>query len=101
MAAHPELILENSDYKILYVYDFNIYAYSWISARRPDIVFMNKCTRTTKLIDIAWATDTNVEWEKIKKYVDLKLELQCLWQCNVQVIPLVLGALGCLSLFSY
>ena len=34
--------------------------------------------------------------EKIEKYLDLAIELQVLWNSNVEVIPLVFGALGTL-----
>ena len=44
-----------------------IYTDSWISARRPDIVFTNKHMWTAKLIDIAYAMDTNVEQKELEK----------------------------------
>ena len=34
--------------------------------------------------------------EKIEKYLDLAIELQVLWNSNVEVVPLVFGALGAL-----
>ena len=34
--------------------------------------------------------------EKIEKYLDLAIELQVLWNSNVEVVPLVFGALGTL-----
>ena len=34
--------------------------------------------------------------EKIEKYLDLEIELQVLWNSNVEVVPLVFGALGTL-----
>ena len=32
--------------------------------------------------------------EKIEKYLDLAIEVQVLWNSNVEVVPLVLGSLG-------
>ena len=37
---HPELVLENDGYKLLY--DFNIFTDHMIQARRPDLVYVDK-----------------------------------------------------------
>ena len=47
----PEPAMENEDYKLLY--DFNIRTDKKISARRPDIVVVDKNERRTTLIDVA------------------------------------------------
>ena len=88
-------MLDNADYKLLY--DFNIYTDHRISARRPDLVLVDKQQRLTKLIDIACVMDRHVvekHHEKIEKYLDLSVELQLLWNTRTEVIPLVFGALG-------
>ena len=46
-------VLDSDDYKLLY--DFNVYTDRRITARRPDLVFMDKHTRCMKLIDVACA----------------------------------------------
>ena len=51
--------MENEDYKLLY--DFNIRTDKKISARRPDIVVVDKNERKTTLIDIACT------WDKMLK----------------------------------
>ena len=94
----PEPVSENSHYRLLY--DFNIFTDKWISARRPDLVFLDKEVKCAYLIDIACVMDRNVvskETEKIDKYLNLRIELQTLWNTRVVVVPLVFGALGSLS----
>ena len=89
--------MENEDYKLLY--DFNIKTDKKISARRPDIVVVDKNERTT-LIDVACTWDKNVEdkeIEKVNKYQDLKIELQRIWETSVTVVPVVLEVLGATS----
>jgi len=71
-----------------------------ISARRPDLVLVNKDDRHTFLIDVACTMDRNVlskENEKVEKYQDLSIELQHLWNTRVKVVPLIIGALGSIS----
>ena len=94
----PEPVLENDAYKLLY--DFNIMTDKKITARRPDIVIVNKGQRKTTLIDIACPCDRNVndkEMENVEKCQDLKIELQRLWNTSVEVVPIVVGALGAIS----
>ena len=91
----PLPVLDSDDYKLLY--DFNVYTDRRITARRPDLVFMDKHTRCTKLIDVACVMDRHVidkHGEKAEKYLDLAIELQSLWNSKIEVVPLVFGALG-------
>ena len=89
---HPESVLENKRYKLLY--DFTDH---FIQARRPDLVYAVKLKKKTYLIDIACVMDQNVlakEKEKVDKYL---IELQSLWNTTVEVVPIIFGALGSLS----
>ena len=91
----PEAVMDSSDYRLLY--DFNIFTDHRITARRPDIVLIDKQQRLTRLIDIACVMDRNVvekHREKIEKYLHLSVELQSLWNTRTEVVPLVFGALG-------
>ena len=54
----PLPVLDSDDYKLLY--DFNVYTDRRITARRPDLVFMDKHTRCTKLIGVACIMDRHV-----------------------------------------
>jgi hypothetical protein len=52
------------------------------------------------LIDVAISGDRNVikkEAEKILKYKDLTIEIQCMWNVKARVIPVVIGATGSIS----
>ena len=54
----PQPSSENSGAKILW--DFNIYTDNIISARRPDIVLIDKQTKKTIIIDINCPADKNI-----------------------------------------
>ena len=91
----PEAVTETERVKILW--DFEIRTDRIITARRPDIVVIDKTTKTATIIDVAVPNDTNIktkEQEKVEKYQDLRLEIQRLWNVKAQVVPVVIGALG-------
>ena len=70
---HPDPVTENKGYKLLY--NFNIFTDKVISARCPDLVYVDKEKKQT---DIACVMDRNVvnkEKEKIDKYLNLLIEL--------------------------
>jgi hypothetical protein len=49
------------------------------------------------LIDVAISEDRNVikkEAEKIRKYKDLTIEIQRMWNVKTKVIPVITGAIG-------
>ena len=96
----PQNVTENTKVKILW--DFSIQTDHVISARRPDIVFVNKEIDHTWIIDIAIPGDGRViekQREKVEKYQDLARELKRLWKTSVKVLPAVIGALGTLGSF--
>ena len=66
----PEAALENENYKMLY--DFNIITDRKISARRPDIVFIDKKNNNAKLIDISCPADRNAEKKRTKRLKNTK-----------------------------
>ena len=56
--------------------------------------------KTCILIDVAISADNNVikkEAEKILKYKDLTIEIQCMWNVKTTVIPVIIGATGTIS----
>jgi len=66
----------------------------------PDIIIHDNEKRTCTLIDIAILGDRNVikkENEKILKYKDLIIEVQCTWNMKAKVIPVIRGATGTIS----
>jgi hypothetical protein len=54
------------------------------------------------LIDVAVPVDRNVlkkEAEKIRKYKDLLIKIQCMWNVKTKVTPVIIGATGTISKF--
>ena len=95
----PEGVSQNESVKVLW--DFNVNTDNEIEHRRPDIVVELKAEKECLIIDIAVPGDTRIkqkEQEKIGKYQDLKREIARLWRLRkVSVIPVVVGALGCVT----
>ena len=68
-----------------------------IPAKRPDFIIINKKKRTCKIVDFAVPADHRIkkkECEKKDKYLDLARELKKLWNMQVTIIPIVIGAFG-------
>ena len=88
---NPAPVLENETHKLLR--DFDIQTDHLIPARRPDLIIINKKKRTCKIVDFAVPTDHRIklkECEKKDKYLDLKK----LWNMQVKIISIVIGAFG-------
>jgi len=52
------------------------------------------------LIDVAIPGDRSVikrEIEKILKYKDLRIEIQCMWNVKANMIPVIIGVTGTIS----
>ena len=93
-----EKVTENNKAKVLW--DFTIQTDHVIEARRPDIVVLDKELDHVWVIDIAVPGDGRVEEkekEKREKYQDLAREIRKLWKTSVNVIPVVVGALGAVA----
>ena len=79
---NPAPVLENDTHKILWVFD--IHTHNLISARRPDLIIINKKGRICKIIDFAIPADHRIklkECEKNDKYLDLAREMKKVrWQ---------------------
>ena len=92
---NPAPVLENNTHKLLW--DFDIDTDHLISARIPDLIIINKEKRTCEIIDFAVPADHRIklkECEKKDKYLDLAMELKKLWNMQVTIIPIVIGAFG-------
>ena len=92
----PEAVIENESCKILW--DFTVQTDHFITARRPDVIFIDKKYHECQIIiDFAIPYDTRVdnkEVEKIEKYLDLARELKKVWNTKVIMVSLVVRALG-------
>ena len=65
----PEGVIENDHVKLLW--DFNIQTSTYIQARRPDVVVVDREKKTCNIIDIAVPVDAGIvekEKEKVEKY---------------------------------
>ena len=86
---------KNNTYKLLW--DFDIHTDHLISARRPDLIIINKKKSTCKIVDFAVPADHRIklkECEKKDKYLDLARKLKKLRNMQVTIIPSVIGAFG-------
>jgi len=71
-----------------------------IPKNKPDIIIRDNEKGTCMLIDVSISGDRNVikkEAEKILKYKDLTIEIQCMWNVKTKVIPVIIGATGTIS----
>ena len=92
---NPAHVLENNTHKLLW--DFDIHRDHLISARRPDLTIINKKKRTWKIVDFAVPVDHRIklkECEKKDKYLNLARELKKLWNMQMTIILIVIGAFG-------
>ena len=92
---NPESVLENETHKLLW--DFEIQMDHLISARRLDLIIINKKKRTCQIVDFGVPADHRVKLKENKKkdkYLDLVRELKILWNMKVMIIPIVTDALG-------
>ena len=101
MVEHqPEGVVGNEKCKILW--DMTVQWDHSVEARRPDIVAFEKEKKNRAIIgDKSSPWDHRVyekEGEKIEKYQDFKREIGRLWGItHVEVVPVVVGALGVVS----
>ena len=92
---NPVPVLENNTHELLW--DFDIHTDYQISARIPDLIIINKKKRTWKIVDFAVPADHRIklkECEKKDKYLDPVRQLKKLWNMQVSIIPIVIGAFG-------
>ena len=92
---NPAPVLENDTHKLLW--DFDIPTDHLISARRQDLIIINKKKRICKIVNFAVLSDHRIklkESEKKDKYLDLARELKKLWNMKVTIIPIMIGAFG-------
>ena len=91
MHNSKEVIL---DKRVEILWDMVINTNRAVGANRPDIVIRDKQEKKTYVIDISCPSDVNVdakENEKLSKYNALRVELGKMWDCECDVIPVVVG----------
>ena len=88
-------VIENDTHKLLW--QFDIYTDHLIRARTPDLIINNKKKRICKIVDFALPADHRIKLKECKKkdkYFDLAREVKILWNMQVTIIPIVIGAFG-------
>jgi hypothetical protein len=92
----PANILENDNFKLYW--NRSILTDKTIPFNRPDIIFVNKKTKNTFLIDLAVPNTHNLAktvTDKRNKYQELANEICAMWKQNTaQVIPIVISSTG-------
>ena len=94
---NPAPVLENDTHKLLL--DYDIQTDHLISARRVDLIIVNKKKKKkiSKIVDFAVPAGYRIklkECEKRDKYLDLARELKKLWNMKVTITLIVIGAFG-------
>ena len=90
---NPAAVLENNTHKLLW--DLDNHTDHLNSARKPGLIIINKKKRTCKIVDFTIPADHRIklkESEKKDKYLDLARELKKLWNMQVTILPIVIGA---------
>ena len=91
---HRKSVLEKETCKLLR--DFEIQTDLLISARRPNLIIINKKKRSCRIVDFTVPTDHRIKLKENKKISTSTLlkNWKKLWNVKVTVIPIVIGALG-------
>ena len=77
-----------------------VQTYRTILNNKPDIMIHDNKKGTCMIIDFTISGDRNVikkEAEKVLKYTDLIIEIQCMWNVKAKVIPVIIEATGTIS----
>jgi len=96
----PKLVETCQGGKVTILWNQQVQTDKTIPNNKPDIIIRDNEKGTCMLIDVAISGDRNVtekEAEKILKYEDLTIEIQCMWNVNTKVIPVIIGASGTIS----
>jgi len=85
-------------YSIIIIIIIIILTDKTITFNRPDVIFMNKKTKNTFLIDVAVPNTHNLDkiiTDKKSKYQELANEICAMWKQKAsQLIPIVLSSTG-------
>jgi hypothetical protein len=96
----PKSVEINQGWKVTILWNQQVQTDRTIPNNRPDIINRDNEKGTCMLIDVEISGDRNVikkEAEKILKYKDLTIEIQCMWNVKTRVIPVIIGATGNIS----
>ena len=83
--------------KVTILSDFPIRTGRTIQGNKPDIVIKHKQNKTCQLIDMGVPSDRNIsakEFEKLRKYEDLEIEIVEIRKMKTKIIPVIVVAPG-------
>ena len=96
----PDPIRKSADGRYEVWWDQKVSTPTAFEANRPDLVVIDHVDRKWYLVDFAVPFDRNIllkEEEKVSKYKDLAAEVCRMNSVKVDVVPIVVGALGTVS----
>ena len=96
----PKSVVINQGGKVTKLWNQQVQTDRTTPNNKPDIIIRDNEKGTRMLIDVAISGDRNVikkEVEKILKYKDLTIEIECMWNVKARVIPVIIGATGTIS----
>jgi len=96
----PKSVETSQGDKVTILWNQQVQTDRTVPNNKPDIIIRDNEKGTCMLIDAAISGDRNVikkEAEKILKYEDLTIEIQCMWNVKTKVIPVIIGATGTIS----
>ena len=92
----PQPVTENENAKLLW--DYRIRIDRVITTHQPDLTLVDKTNKKVLLTDVAvpWVSRAEQKKQEIKgdKYQNLRIELRRLWDKPVEIVPIIIGALG-------
>ena len=97
---NPKPVLESEKFAVYW--DRPIITDRTIKNNKPDIVIIDKASKTATLVDIACPLDHNItstESEKIRKYIDIAAEIKDLWKLKEtpKIVSIVISTNGLIS----
>ena len=100
MKELPKSVETSQGGKVTILWNQHVQTDRTIPQNKPDVIIDDNEKGTCMLIDIAISGDRNLikkEAEKILKYKDLTTEIQRMWNVKTEVIPVIIGATGTVS----
>jgi len=96
----PKSVETSQGGKVTILWNQQIQTDRTIPNNKLDIIIRDNEKGTCMLIDVANSGDRNVikkSAENIRKYKDLAMEIQRMWNVKPKVIPVIIGATGTIS----
>ena len=96
----PNSVVTNQGGKVTALWNQQVQIDRTIPNNKPGIIIRDNKKRTCMLIDVPIPGDRKkirIEAEKILKYKDLTIKIQCMWNVKRSVIPVIIGATGAIS----